>query len=289
MSSGGRSRRRQWIRYARWLVLLAALFLGTWAFWVEPASLRANTYNLTLNQWPFACDGLRIAVLADLHVGSPHNGLDRLKDVVEATNASAPDLILLAGDYVIQGVIGGEFVAPEAAADVLRELSARAGVYAVLGNHDWWLDPERVAKALRTRGIRLLEDANINLELDECRFTLVGISDFWEGPHDVEKAFADVLPNTPTVAFTHNPDVFPQFPHPVSLGIAGHTHGGQVALPFVGRPIVPSRFGERFAAGRIVESGQTYFVSTGIGTSILPVRFGVPPEVSVVRLERAGG
>lgn len=269
--------------------LALAVMLAGEAFWREPASLRTTRYDLAVNQWPAACDDLRLAVLADLHVGSPHNDLERLRQVVRATNTAKPQLILLAGDYVIQGVIGGEFVAPEAAASVLAQLRAPLGVYAVLGNHDWWLDARRVARALGGNGIRMLEDANVRLRSGECGFALVGISDFWEGPHDLQKAFTGIVPGTPTIAFTHNPDVFPEFPHPVSLGIAGHTHGGQVALPLLGRPIVPSRYGERFAAGLIVESGQTYFVSTGIGTSILPVRFGVPPEVSIVRLRSSTG
>lgn len=200
------------------------------------------------------------------------------------TNGARPDLILLVGDYVIQGVVGGTFISPERAAASLSGLRAPLGVYAVLGNHDWWLDAGRVGRALTDNGMTLLEDANVRLISEDCTFTLVGISDFWEGPHDVSKAFAGLDPRLPSIAFTHNPDVFPQLPNPVSLAIAGHTHGGQVNLPGLGRLIVPSRFGERFAAGVIDEVGQKYFVSTGIGSSILPVRFRVPPEVSIVKL-----
>lgn len=198
------------------------------------------------------------------------------------TNAAQPDLILLVGDYVIHGVIGGEFIEPEKAAALLSKLRARLGVYAVLGNHDWWFDSIRVGRAITDHGMTLLEDASMPLQWDGCSFTLVGISDYWEGPHDVDKAFAGVEPGLPIIAFTHNPDVFPNLPMPVSLAIAGHTHGGQVNLPGIGRPIVPSAYGERFAAGVIQEKEQVYFVSTGIGTSILPVRFRVPPEIAIV-------
>ena len=259
-------------------------FLGGWAFWVEPASLQKQPYTVSPPNWPQACDGLSVAVLADLHAGAPHIGLEQIERVVEITNAARPDLILLAGDYVIQGVVGGEFMEPEKAAAILSELRARLGVYAVLGNHDWWLDAERVGRALTENGMTLLEDASTALQIGECRFTLVGISDYWEGPHDVDKAFAGVEAGAPAIAFTHNPDVFPELPMPISLAIAGHTHGGQVNLPGLGRPIVPSAYGERFAAGVIRETGQDYFVSTGIGTSILPVRFRVPPEVAIVEL-----
>lgn len=246
--------------------------------------MRANTYVTTPTGWPKECDGLSIAVIADLHAGAPYIDLEKIKQVVALTNGAQPDLILLAGDYVIQGVLGGKFIAPENAAAVLAGLRARLGVHAILGNHDWWLDANRVTRALQENRIRLLEDANAPLTLDDCAFTLVGISDFWEGPHDVGKAFTGIEPGSPIVAFTHNPDVFPHLPMPVGLAIAGHTHGGQVDLPLLGRLIVPSRYGERFAAGVIVESGQTYFVGTGIGSSIIPVRFRVPPEIAIVEI-----
>lgn len=270
------------LAWARIVVLVIGMVLATEAFWLEPASLAANHYRLVLPAWPAECNGLKVAVLADLHVGSPHNGLDKLDAIVAETNAAKPDIVLLAGDYVIQGVIGGEFITPEKAGIRLRKLRARNGVYAVLGNHDWWLDAQRVARALTNSGITVLEDANQRLKAGRCEVTLVGISDFWEGPHDVDKAMQGA--DDPVIVFTHNPDVFVEMPRKVALAVAGHTHGGQVRLPVIGAPVIPSNYGQRFAAGRIEEDGQVYFVSTGIGTSILPVRFGVPPEVSVLEL-----
>ncbi|MDN3640788.1 metallophosphoesterase [Simiduia curdlanivorans] len=283
------------------LCLAAALvcsLLASWAFWFEPSSIRVVEHELRPTQWPTHCDGLRVAVLADLHLGSPFNGLNQLQSIVELTNQAKPDIILLAGDYVIQGVLGGSFVAPEDAAKILAHLKASAGVYAVLGNHDWWLESTRVGAALQNKGITLLEDANqrVNTTLrhvknrtsHECQFNLVGISDFWEGAHDIETALTGIDTQIPTLAFTHNPDIFPLIPEQVTLTIAGHTHGGQVYLPFIGRPIVPSAYGETYAIGAITEqrSGTTkhLFVSPGIGTSILPVRFLVPPEISVLTL-----
>ena len=158
------------------------------------------------------------------------------------------------------------------------------GVFAVLGNHDWWFDAPRMRRALETAGIPVLEDQSRLLERDACRFWLAGISDFWEGRHDVVRALAAVPAAAPVVAFTHNPDVFPDVPARVLLTIAAHTHGGQVALPLIGRPIVPSRYGQRYAIGHIVEDGRHLFVSSGIGTSVIPVRFRVPPEVSLLTL-----
>jgi len=269
------------------VALCVPLPLALWAFWLEPASLRNEDHRLAPPDWPVACDGLRIAVLADLHVGSPFNGLEKLAETVELTNRARPHLILLAGDFVIHGVVGGRFTPPEEAADILSELDAPSGVYAVLGNHDWWLDADRVRSSLEGVGIPVLEDTSVRVEHLACSFWLVGVSDFWEGPHDVDAALRGVPKDGASVLFTHNPDLFPEVPDHVSLTIAGHTHGGQVYLPGIGRPVVPSRYGERFAIGHIVEQGRHLFVSSGLGTSIVPVRFLVPPEVSVLELRSA--
>jgi predicted MPP superfamily phosphohydrolase len=273
------------------LFAVAILFLGLpfslalWGFWLEPGSLRNESLTLHLPGWPEPCSGLRVAVLADIHVGSPFNGLEKLGEIVALTQQARPDLVLLAGDYVIHGVVGGDFVSPEETAAVLSKLSAPAGVFAVLGNHDWWLDADRVTRALEDEGIPLLEDEAEYIEQGTCRFWLVGVSDFWEGAHDIARALRAVPPAAPSLLFTHNPDLFPEVPPHITLTIAGHTHGGQVYLPGIGRPIVPSKFGERYAIGHIVEEGRHLFVSSGLGTSILPVRFLVPPEVSVLTLE----
>jgi len=279
----------KWTAFSKILVglLCFPLSLAVWAFYVEPRSFSNHRSELTIPDWPAECDGFRVAVLADLHVGSPFNGLDKLRDIVELTLEREPDLVLLAGDYVIHGVLGGQFVSPEDAAVELAALAAPAGVFAVLGNHDWWFDAQRVTRALESVQIPVLEDRSLSIRHGRCEFSLVGVGDFWEGAHDVEAALADVPDGASTLLFTHNPDLFPRVPEGVTLTIAGHTHGGQVYLPGIGRPIVPSQFGERFAIGHIVEKDRHLFVSPGLGTSILPVRFLVPPEITILDL-RAG-
>lgn len=268
-------------------LLCLPLGLATWAFYVEPASFSNHRSELTIPDWPAECDGFRVAVLADLHVGSPFNGLDKLRDIVELTLEREPDLILLAGDYVIHGVLGGQFVAPEDAALELAALAAPAGVFAVLGNHDWWFDAQRVSSALEAVNIPVLEDRSLSIRHGRCEFSLAGVGDYWEGEHDISAALETVPDDASVLLFTHNPDLFPEVPEGVTLTIAGHTHGGQVYLPGIGRPVVPSQFGERFAIGHIVEADRHLFVSPGLGTSILPVRFLVPPEITILDL-RAG-
>ncbi len=255
-----------------------------WVTWWEPASLRVSEYRLDVPAWPAHGAALRIALISDLHVGSPFNGLDKLRRVVAETNEAHPDLVLLAGDFVILDVPGGHFVPPEPTADVLRGLTAPLGVYAVLGNHDWWFNEGQVARALSGAGIHVLEQQATKVSNGEHPFWLVGVGDFFEGAHDVKSALAQVTDADPVFLFTHNPDVFPDVPSRVSLTMAGHTHGGQVYFPFVGRLVVPSIYGERFAIGHVVEEGRHLFVTPGVGTSVLPVRFLVPPEISLLIL-----
>jgi uncharacterized protein len=257
-------------------VLGVLLALIIWGFWLEPSSLRIRAETIEV-PWPPSLT-LRAAVISDLHVGAPYYGEDRLPDIVARTNATHPDVILLLGDFITLGVIGGHFVPPEAVARGLAGLRARYGVFAVLGNHDR-VAPARVADALTRVGIRDLEDTAVRISTATGRVWIVGISDLWTGPHDVGRALAAVTDSSPVLAITHNPDVFPQIPARVALTLAGHTHGGQVRLPLLGAPIVPSAYGQRFAAGHIVEGGRHLFVSTGLGTSDLPVRIGVPPTI----------
>ncbi|WP_444901619.1 metallophosphoesterase [Microbulbifer sp. SSSA007] len=266
------------------ILFIIGLTISIWAFFAEPNSFRIREQTITIDSWPEACNNKKVAILADLHVGSPYKGVDSLRWLVDEVNASLPDLILLPGDFVIQGVAGGSFVSPEEVAEILEELKAPMGVFAVLGNHDWWLDAKRVEKAFADRGITVLEDRSAKLNSGACKLRLVGLSDFWEGPHDIAQAMDGIDTAESILAFTHNPDIFPELPKQISLTIAGHTHGGQVYLPFIGRPIVPSRYGQRYAIGHIEEGGKNLYVSPGVGTSILPVRFLVPPEVTLLSI-----
>ena len=269
-------------RWAGLILALAILTLGLRAFWWEPASLLVSEERIPLQL--AARGSVRVAVLTDLHVGSPFNGPAKLRDVVERTNAAHPDIICILGDFVIQGVIGGRFVPPEQIASELRALRSPAGVFSVLGNHDGWLDHDRVKRVLEQNAIRVIEESAAKIQTPAGPLWIAGISDLWTGVHDVPAALAAATDNAPVILLTHNPDVFPEVPARVALTLAGHTHGGQVFLPFFGRPIVPSEFGQRYAAGHVIESGRHLFVATGVGTSILPVRFRVPPAVTVLTL-----
>jgi predicted MPP superfamily phosphohydrolase len=269
------------IRIVAIALLVAPFLVAMWAFGIEPGILVVRHVRMELPGWK---SDLRIAVLSDLHVGSPHVGLDKLRTIVEKTNAENPELIVLLGDFVVGGPGGRRavnFVEPEHIAQELKALRAPLGVFAVLGNHDWWYDGERVGKALTEAGIPVLENRAVHVG----NIWLGGIADFWTREPDVAGTLRQMTTDDPAVLMTHNPDIFPDVPARVSLLLAAHTHGGQVRLPIIGTIITTSRLG--YNAGEYVERGRHLFVTTGIGTSIVPVRFGVPPEIVILTLSPA--
>lgn len=277
-----RSRR---LRNALLVSSLVFLALGLWAFWIEPAWLTTHTFTVQIPQWRPEHRGLKVAILTDLHIGSPHTGIEKLNQVVNRTNNEHPDLVVILGDLVIQEVVGGHFIEPEPIAEVLKHLKAPLGVIAVLGNHDWLYDGPRIKRALRGAGIAVLENNAHLVQYKGKSFWVVGIADLWTRKPDIEGGLHQVENNDPVLLITHNPDIFPDVPQRVSLTLAGHTHGGQVNLPLAGRLVVPSKYGQRYAMGHIVEDGRHLFVGGGVGTSILPVRFRVPPEVVILTLQ----
>lgn len=270
--------------------MLAPISIVTWGFWIEPGRLVTRHVPLSLPHWR---TDLRVGVLSDLHIGSRRVDLDQLNRIVERTNAQKPDLVVILGDFVIggpraRGTTEDEgFVEPERIGAGLKNLKARMGVYAVLGNHDWWFNGDRVGKALTDAGLRVLENEAVRLGTPAEGFWLGGIADMWTRNPDIEGTLSQTTPDEPVILFTHNPDIFPGVPDRVSLTIGAHTHGGQVNFPIFGRPITTSKLG--YVAGHMVERGRNIFITTGIGTSIMGVRFGVPPEIVILNLTPADG
>jgi predicted MPP superfamily phosphohydrolase len=152
----------------------------------------------------------------------------------------------------------------------------------VLGNHDWWYDGKRVRRALESARITVLENEAARIDRGADSVYVVGLADPWTREVDLARAFGTVPDGALRLVLVHEPDIFPNVPDSATLTFAAHTHGGQVRLPFWGPLVVPSDYGRRYAAGHVWEGGRDLFVTTGVGTSILPVRFGVPPEVAIV-------
>jgi uncharacterized protein len=259
------------------------------AFWIEPRSLVITRADIAVAQWPAEARPLQIAMLADIQAAGPHVTAERVAKVVDQINALEPDLIVLLGDYVSLMRASTSHVPPKATAAVLAKLRAPLGVHAVLGNHDWWLDGRYVRRLLEEAGIEVYENNAQPIEAgDGRRLWIAGIADLSTRTVDLPGTLAQVTDDAPVILLSHSPDVFPEVPERVALTLAGHTHGGQINLPFIGRPIVPSRFGQRYAYGHIIEGGRQMFVSSGIGNAILPARFGVPPEIVLLRIGAPG-
>jgi predicted MPP superfamily phosphohydrolase len=275
---------------AVWFVIFVIVLAARQGFLIEPDSLVVQEYRLDLPSWPKALNDFKIAAIGDIHAGSPYVDEAKLEEIVKRISAARPDLIVWLGDYVIQGVVGGRFIEPERVAAILSKAEARYGQIAVIGNHDRWLSTDRVERAFAAEGISFLRWQSKTLRVSGVNLHLHGLDDFelspnyWPNFIAAKAEWRAVPAGEPIVVLSHSPDVFAFLPARVTLTLAAHTHGGQVRLPLIGSPIVPSSFGQRFARGHIVENGRQLFVNTGIGTSIIPIRLGVPPEISILIL-----
>jgi hypothetical protein len=280
--------------------------LAGYAFGIEPRfRLSVTRYAVTPVSWPKRFQ-LKLALVADVHACDPVMTVARIENIVGVTNALGADAILLLGDYEASARGMVRPLLPEAWAPVLAKFKAPLGVHAILGNHDYWDDPEtkwrqikrppRARVALEKAGVPVYENDVVRLEKGGQPFWLAGLADqlafitgvkngrmVFEGLDDLPGTLAKITDDAPVILMAHEPDIFPKVPDRVALTLSGHTHGGQVRL-FGWSPIVPSEFGNRYAYGHVIEDERHLIVSGGLGCSILPVRFGVPPEIVVVEL-----
>jgi predicted MPP superfamily phosphohydrolase len=266
---------------------------GVYAGAIEPQGLIVTRYSPALSLWP-AGRKLTITVIADLHAGGPDMMLPHVQRVVDTANSLKSDLVVLLGDYIARYRYFASERVPDAmwAAELAR-LTAPLGTWAILGNHDWWYDLAGARGALAGVRIPLLENRAVLLGAEGQRFWLAGLGDQiayplghgrFRGVDDLPGTLAQVDTDDPVLLLAHEPDIFPRVPAQVALTLAGHTHGGQIRVPLVWRAFVPSRYGARFAYGHIVESDRHMIVSGGLGTSIIPARLGVPPEILRIEL-----
>jgi predicted MPP superfamily phosphohydrolase len=277
--------------------LAGILLPGTAAYAAMEAAngLSITEYRLSPPSWP-AGQRLTIAVIADLHAGGPNMGLARIRQVVDAANALSCDVTVLLGDYFATHKFITEHVAPPAWAAELARLRAPLGVHAILGNHDWWHNIAGTRAALAQVRIPVLENDAVLLGPPGRRFWLAGLGDQlayqlgrgrFRGVDDLPGTLNKITTDDPVILLAHEPDIFPDVPARVALTLAGHTHGGQIRLPLVPPVWAPSAYGARFAYGHVVEQGRHMIVSGGLGTSLVPLRLGMPPEILRVTLGQA--
>lgn len=243
----------------------------------EPYLLTIERLAIGLERLPKELDGFRIVQLSDIH-HSPFTGREQIQRAIATANSLEPDLIALTGDYVSHE---REYAAP--CAEMLGHLRARYGVYAVLGNHDHWTDAPLITDLFRAEGIQVLINEGFRFTAGEAGFWLAGVDDTMVGLEDLPRALAGSQADEMKLVLAHNPIILRRAARAgVDLVLSGHTHGGQVTL----RP-------ERTEAGRprrrilrgLARRGPTQiYVSRGLGTVVAPVRYGSPPEVSLLEL-----
>ncbi|MES2803719.1 MAG: metallophosphoesterase [Bdellovibrionota bacterium] len=253
---------------------------AVWSLFIEPSLLVQNNQK-------FAWYGpqLRIAFFSDLHAGAPYITKEYIKKLIVRINEQKPDIILVGGDLVMNGVIGGEIMSIEELAPLLKELTAPMGIFITLGNHDWWSNGDNIRTVLEKHEIQVLENQAVLLNHKKSRFWLIGIGDDFTNHADPTKAFATVNSEDAKIVFMHDPAALFKVKNNYQLAIAGHMHGGQVFIPGIGALVTPGAAPNSWAKGWIDFPMGKLFVSRGIGTSIFPVRFNAVPEYVILELD----
>jgi predicted MPP superfamily phosphohydrolase len=274
---------------------LAAAALGAAALVGDSVLLEPNRpqlvrQELVLPRWPAAFNGYKIAVLSDFHY-DPVFSVHPLRAAVPAVNALQPDLIVLTGDFVSEPSFGQTHRAAafraEPCALLLRQMKAPHGLWAVMGNHDAVTDPGLITSILRASGIQVLSNQAMPIEHAGGRFWLSGVDDVLQGNSDLHAALAKVPKEEATVLLAHEPD-YADFVsrHPVDLQISGHSHGGQVRLPFL-PPFYEPPLARKYIAGLYKVGPLTLYTNRGLGTVGVPIRFDCPPEITLITLRNA--
>lgn len=245
----------------------------------EPFLLTIEHRSIQLPRLPKAFDGFRIVHLSDIH-HSPFTSKEQIERAVEAANRLKPDIVALTGDYISHD---RQYAAP--CAELLGKLQARYGVYAVLGNHDHWTDAALITDLFRAEGITVLINQGMRFELNGEAFWLAGVDDTMVGLEDLSLALAGARDSEMKLLLAHNPIILRRAARAhVDLVLSGHTHGGQVKLRSERSPSGRPR--RRLLRGLGRQGETQIYVTRGLGTVVLPIRYGCPPEVSLLELRR---
>lgn len=280
-----RPRRVKRRSFLKWIGALGAVTAASgasaaYAFKIEPGQLSVEKVPITLTRLPSAFEGLTIALLCDLHLG-PYVTQAHIANAIQATNAAKPDLIVLGGDMVN---FSHRYIEP--CADLISRLNAPLGVYAVMGNHDYWVGfVDLTLRAWKRAGVTLLRNQPVPITRGRSTLHLIGIDDWWLERADLKQALDNVPRTACKIALMHEPDFADYAAEAeIDLQLSGHSHGGQVRVPGIG-PLILPKYGVKYPMG-LARVGNFTQVYTSRGVGVLPpaVRFNCPPEVSLIRL-----
>jgi len=286
--SGRRLSRRDFLKLLKVGAIDLALLTaggGIYSFLVEPGLARVESVNLKLPRLTPGFSGIRIAQVSDIHMGGWMN-VERLRAVVDLVVAQKPDLLLLTGDFLIGHVFDQD--SEEAVRDlitILTPLAASFPSFAILGNHDYWTNPEAVREMLRSCNIMDLTNTVFIMTRGQEKLYLCGVDDIWEGDVRLDKVIGQIADDGAAILLAHEPDFADTSAATgrFDLQVSGHSHGGQVVIPFVGPPILPY-LGRKYPSG-LYQVGKMYqYTSRGVGMARLPIRFNCPPEVTLLTL-----
>lgn len=286
--------RRNFIR----MCILGFLSLFGIKGFINARNLKFVNLKVGLKYLPDAFDGIKVGQITDIHAG-PLVPRELIREGVDIIMGNQPDLIVLSGDFVSGATkflwtsYGGfkqrhyNYCMEE-----LSRLKAPLGIYAVLGNHDFWSGQEvalKIAQGLKGIGAQVLRNEAIMIERKGQSLYIIGVDDYWENSYSLLKAINNVPQDACRILLSHNPDVNENIEgsrERIDLIISGHTHGGQIVIPFIGALYIPSPFGQKYLAGLVRDQERQTYISRGLGLFFVPIRINCPPEVNLLTLVR---
>jgi len=291
---------KKWLKRIGLTILaigLAIALLLAYAYFIEPKQFVVVEDTVVVPNWDAELNGFKVVAISDIHTGSNHAPIERLRLVVEKANEQNADLIVLLGDYVSESSRGRRRDVPAGAdgtdlkipaneiADALQGFRARYGTFAVIGNHDWYHNEQKIHREFERVGIDILNNETVEISVGDRSIKLWGIEDLWKNRRVPAEPFDQLEDKQNVIALTHNPDSLLTAPAGFSIMFAGHSHGGQINFPFFG-PLAPFN-DRRFMDGHAEVDGKHVYVTSGVGTSVIPFRWRVPPEIAVVTINSA--
>lgn len=262
------------------LILFAFLvFLDT--FFIEPNLVQFNTKRLNVPCWNNDLNGFKVALVSDIHLGTRFVDINKLNKIVDNINKNNPDIVVICGDLDALAIVDKNYSITEVA-NSLKNIKSKYGIFAIMGNHDYLMS-DIIGAVYQKSDIKLLKDDDSFINVNGKKIRIVGLEDLWFRNSSPRVVIGENNEKLPTIVLAHNPDYFPRVSQNTTITLSGHTHGGEICLPFIGSLTVPSEYGNRYRSGHIVENNKHLFVSRGVATLSFG-RFMSPPEVNILEL-----